>query len=352
MSVRLQGLFIRLGLTVAAILFCFHLYLRERGEVRQARQQVWRWEELKTGEWGAPAVSRLTTSEFGDMSLRRLASVERRRHDSSRQSQVMTLDERVGEEEGEDHHTPQKRKRKKDGFRIHDHGPHLSNISQMNSLNLTEATSFQNLTGQFSLKPPFSLPTPEATLSLPQLLRCQWLGDLRTHLSSLPPDSKFISIVSSDYKYREVLLNWLILAEVQLKQPLTNVLVLSLDQSLHQLLSDRGIPCIYIPISCLLRHGLSLTRHVAFTQVHIMRLLVMRILNHWGYDVANYDSDALLLRNPETRYRELGDRHFIGSVGHFPHELDHRWGTAVCIGVVMIRSSHQTGRSLLVPISL
>ena len=72
----------------------------------------------------------------------------------------------------------------------------------------------------------------------------------------------------------------------------------------------------------------------------------MRILNHWGYDVANYDSDALILKNPEPRYNELRDCHLIGSVGHFPQKMNKEWGTAICIGVVMIRASPVTGKSL------
>ena len=337
MSVRLQGLFLWLGVVVAAILFCFHLYLRERGEVRQARREVGRWKQLKGGEWGAPAVSRLTMLDYGEVSQRRLASLERKRHDGSSHTHLITADDRGGEmgvEEDSGHDVKE---------------VNISKLSKNDTLKLTgEAeTSLLNLTDRFSLKSSFSLPTPQATLPLPQLLRCQWLGDLRTHLSSLPPDSQLISIVSSDFKYREVLLNWLILAQDSLTHPLTNVLVLSLDPSLHQLLREREVPSIHIPISCLLRPGLSLTHHVAFTQVHIMRVLVMRILNHWGYDVANYDSDALVLRNPETRYRELEERHLVGSVGHFPHELDHRWGTAVCIGVVLIRASPQTGEFLV-----
>ena len=78
----------------------------------------------------------------------------------------------------------------------------------------------------------------------------------------------------------------------------------------------------------------------------------MRLLNYWGYDVTNYDSDALILRNPEPRYQELADHHLIGSVGHFPKQMDVKWGTAVCIGVVMIRASTQTGRPGLTSTSM
>ena len=338
MSVRLQVLFLRLGLAVVAILFLFHLYLRENRAVGQARWQTARWHQLKGGEWGAPAVSRLTMPDSGDISLQRLASLKKRTHNDTSRMGVATsvgvvnglveddvlIQESIGEKENDRNLTK---------LASPDYQP----------TNLIEESSL-NLTNRFLLDPSLSLPTPRATLSLSLLSHCQWLADLRHHLTTLPPSSHHLSLVSSDSKYLEVLLNWLISALVSSAKPLTNVLVLSLDHALCQLLGQREIPCVHIPPSCLLRHGLSLTHHVPFTEVHIMRLLVMRLLNNWGYDVANYDSDAVVLRNPEVRYGELGDMDLIGSVGHFPHELDHRWGTAVCIGVVLIRASPQTGQ--------
>ena len=210
-------------------------------------------------------------------------------------------------------------------------------------------TGFRNQSDRFAIRTPFSLPTPGATLPLPQLLQCEWLTELRDYLHTLPSSSRLVSIVSSDYKYREVLLNWLLTARVKASKPLSNVLVLSLDQSLHQLLRSKDIACVHIPTTCLLRPGLRLTKHVAFTQVHIMRVLAMRLLNHWGYDVANYDSDALILKNPEPRFAELSDYHLIGSVGHFPKEMDRKWGTAVCIGVVLTRATPQTGQNPPLP---
>jgi len=155
-----------------------------------------------------------------------------------------------------------------------------------------------------------------------------------------------ITLVSSDYKYREVLLNWLISALVRVDRPLSNILVLSLDSSLHTLLQDRGFACIHIPPESLLNPVLSasLTRHIAFTQVHVLRLTVMRFLNHWGFDVANYDTDAIIMKNPELLYYKRHQRSdFIGSYGHFPQQLQREWGIAVCIGVVMIKSSVRTG---------
>ena len=195
-------------------------------------------------------------------------------------------------------------------------------------------------------KQAFSLPVPFATLPLGRLLQTLWLKELRDYISTLKPHSGPITLVSSDYKYREVLLNWLISALVRVDRPLSNILVLSLDPSLHTLLQDRGFACIHVPPESLLNPVLSasLTRHIAFTQVHVLRLTVMRFLNHWGFDVANYDTDAIIMKNPELLYYKQHQRSdFIGSYGHFPQQLQREWGIAVCIGVVMIKSSVRTG---------
>ena len=214
-------------------------------------------------------------------------------------------------------------------------GNHIKNQSNtlINSSNQAEWLVIQS---------PFSLPTPKASLPLPQLLQCDWLQQLRHFLARIGP-RQLVSLVSSDFTYKSVLLNWLITALVKVDSPLSNVLVLSLDKPLCELLTSRQISCLYIPVSCLLDPGLSLEKHIGFTQVHIMRLMVMRLLNHWGYDVSNYDSDALILRNPETLFAQMSTQHLIGSSGHSPNKLDREWGAAVCIGTMLIRASHQTG---------
>ena len=203
-----------------------------------------------------------------------------------------------------------------------------------------------SLPGGFEIREPFSLPVPFATLPLDQILHTEWLQALKDFLHTLKPDSGPVTIVSSDYKYSEVLLNWLISALVRVDRPLSNVLVLSLDSSLQALLQRRGFACIHVPPESLVRPTLiaKLKYHVAFTQVHILRLTMMRFINHWGFDVANYDTDAIIMKNPEPLYyRQYKSSDFIGSYGHFPQEMQREWGIAVCIGVVMIKSSKQTG---------
>ena len=198
----------------------------------------------------------------------------------------------------------------------------------------------------------FNLPVPFATLPQGQLLQVKWIQELRDYLNTVTPDSGPVTIVSSDYSYREILLNWLISALVQVDRQLSNVLVLSLDSSLHALLQGKGFACVHVPPEQLLRsvviNRLALTGHVAFTQVHILRLTVMRLVNHWGFDAANYDTDAIILKNPEPLYyKQYQDSDFIGSYGHSLLDIKQEWGIAICIGAMMIRSSNNTGMTYL-----
>ncbi len=215
-----------------------------------------------------------------------------------------------------------------------------NNTTQVSTMN----SSTVGITDRFRIREPCSLPQKYASKPLGVLLCHPWMQELKDFLGGL--NSTLVSLVSSDYNYREVLLNWLISAMVKVSPPLSNVLVLSLDESLYKLLSSRGIACIHIPPESLIRVRLnSSLKRTGFRQVHIMRLTVMRLINHWGYDVANYDTDAIILKNPEPLYDRYADVDFIGSYGNFPQELASKWGIAVCIGVVLVRGTQQSGKN-------
>lgn len=359
---RLQWVFVWLAPAVMAMLVCFHLYLHETRLIGQVRREVDRIEQWKeTGvEWVTPVITgQMREYNGADMALRRLNSVGLtvNQHDDTSLNAEDLRDRQPAEigiengvevgirEEDEEAGMEKMVEEEEEGEGDSRRNGLVKEMQNKIPTFTSSQTGFENQTNRFFLPSTFSLPTAKATLPLTQLVKCPWMTELRDYLTSIEGGSRLVSLVSSDYKYREVLLNWLLTAQVKVDKPLSNVLVLSLDESLHTLLTEKKIPCVHIPTSCLLRPSLKLTRHKAFTQVHIMRVLVMRLLNYWGYDVANYDSDALILRNPEPRYGELADRHLIGSVGHFPKPMDKKWGTAVCIGVVMIRTSPQTGRT-------
>lgn len=190
-----------------------------------------------------------------------------------------------------------------------------------------------------------SLPVPFATLPTEELLQKSWVVKLQSILKKIPRGLAPVSIVSADYKFRDVLLNWIVAAKTQASPPVTHVVVFSLDQELCELLNRRRIHCVYVSPSDFLTSKAiaSLTKHIVFSEVMVLRLTAMRLMNYWGFDVTNYDTDAIVLKSPESLYLRHVDSHLIGSYGHHPGELGRVWGTTVCCGQFMTRSSPYTG---------
>lgn len=197
----------------------------------------------------------------------------------------------------------------------------------------------------FPIHQPCSLPVPFATLPLASLLQQQWIKDLQEILTHIPRN-RTVSVVTSNYKYREVLLNWLISAKTRLKPPLSSVIALSLDKETCSLLKKSNIPCVFAPTDAFF------TKHediavleggATFTEILVLRVTAIRLMNHWGYNVANYDTDAVILRNPDSLYSKYKDSDMVASYGIFPFELKEKWGATMCGGVFMIRSTPHSG---------
>ena len=155
-----------------------------------------------------------------------------------------------------------------------------------------------------------------------------------------------IALLTADHSYRAVLVNWLITATVVVQPPVRNILVLSLDKYLYEMLKARRIPCIHVDPSTVLNPAIYLKKRgsplVKF-QLMIIRMTVLRLLNHWRFDVILYDIDALLMQNPHKIYQHYSGAHIIGSHGNFPVWIKKEWGLTLCTGLLLIRSSPKTG---------
>ena len=218
----------------------------------------------------------------------------------------------------------------------------------MNDLHSSYLMKFQP--DHFVIRDGFSLPLPRITLPIHNLITKQWMADLRNYLYKIPPNSTGspISIASSDSNYENVLINWLISATVNVHPPLSHILILSLDKPLHERLLNHGFDSVHVDAKDLFASNmLSKIQHsdrLAFYVVMVLRLTVMRLLNHWGYDAANYDTDAIILRNPELLYySDFNSSDVIGSRGRFPESVKDVFGLTLCAGVFMVKSTHQTG---------
>lgn len=192
----------------------------------------------------------------------------------------------------------------------------------------------------FTVKPYLSFPLPQFTRS--DVLQCEWVESLKTYLSSLK--SKQISIVTASWEHKVVVLNWLISALVVAKPPLENVLVLSLSKALHHLLQSKNISSIFVDPKTIISNSATHLIRTTFSQVHIVRLTFFRLINHWGFDIVMYDSDAIILKNPQPLFDKYPGVELVGSAGKGPESISGVWGRTICTGVLLLRSSAAMGK--------
>ena len=212
-----------------------------------------------------------------------------------------------------------------------------------------KAASMQHIT--FETEESLLLPVTSGILGIKELLKKQWVKDLKNILGKVESKSAPISIVSSDYahRYRSMLVNWIIAAKTLVDPPISNLIVFALDQKLctKVLLNRNFNGCIYVnQRDLIVPSALADEKHrsrIAFYMIMILRLTAMRLINHWGFDVVNYDTDAILLKNPESLYYSV-DSDMVASRGGGSSDFMKTWGVVICGGLFMLKSTPGTGR--------
>ena len=193
---------------------------------------------------------------------------------------------------------------------------------------------------KIDIKQPFHFPQPRFSQPDDYLLQSQWVFDLRKILSRTK--GRQVSLVTSSIEHQDVLLNWLISAYIVASPPLQNVIVLSLDESLHNLLTKKGFTSLYVSSSMVIKPRIEVTRR--FSQVHIVRLNILRLMTNYGFDVVNYDCDAVVLKNPQSIFDKHKDADIIGTFGKGPMQLFMKWGVTLNTGVLLFRSNPRVGK--------
>ena len=184
-----------------------------------------------------------------------------------------------------------------------------------------------------------TLPFPSSTLPAEKLLQQQWVYNLQQILSDIPSESPPVHIVAGNYAYRELLLNWLVVAKTKVTPPLSNIIVISIDEALCDLLNKRTIRCLFVDWRTYLTENIKRVFH----SILILRLTVIRLLNYWGYDAANIDADAFILKNLEPLYEQYKESDMVAGRGRYPFALGREWGATICGGTFMIKSTPNTG---------
>lgn len=201
-------------------------------------------------------------------------------------------------------------------------------------------------TGRYSLsRKPFHLPD-DYSKPVKVIMREKWVCDLRKFLGRMESNTsrRMVSIIASDSNFTAPLLNWLIKALVRTDKPIRDLLVISMDAPLHSLLISRGIASLYVPPDSVMYTSNFPPQYHQHNSFYQTRLIVMRIINHWGFDVANYDTDALILRNPRSLYSRYPTVDIFGGFAiSYPLHLHQIWGVTLCCGSWLVRSSAATG---------
>ena len=174
-----------------------------------------------------------------------------------------------------------------------------------------------------------------------------WFQELKMILLDSIPRSPIV-VVAADNNFKMPLLNWLLSATVRQEQPVVNILVLTYSASFCDFVNSKNFSCkcLAIPPETLTDKGMYVhKKNTEFYQLLIIRVVLMRLLNYWGYDVANFDSDAILLKNPIPLFysEEYASSDVIGTFGgSLPGTLHNKWGVVVCMGAIFLRSTKQT----------
>ena len=191
----------------------------------------------------------------------------------------------------------------------------------------------------FSIREPFHFPLPHYSLRKLDLLGSPWVAQLQHFLRGISGSQ--VSLVTASIEHQDVLLNWLISAYLVATPPLQNVLVLTLDKSVFDLVSQRNLSALYVHEDMVIRRTANVTRR--FSQVHVVRLSVLRLMNYYGFSVVNYDCDAIVLKNPQPIFEGHKDADIIGTFGKGPAQLYEKWGITLNTGVMLLRSNAKLG---------
>lgn len=183
------------------------------------------------------------------------------------------------------------------------------------------------------------------------IIKAQWVSKLQDLLKTINKDQPSlqqsqqnqITVVVSNTNYTLSLLNWLVSALVKTTPPLENVIVICLDKTLYTLLGRKKIPSLYVNPETVISGPM----HTKSSHIWITRCAVYRLLNHWGYDIVAYDTDAIVLKNLQHILDAHHESDIVASSGTYPFQLGVKWGLTLCMGVILIRSTRSTGMYVL-----
>lgn len=211
----------------------------------------------------------------------------------------------------------------------------------------------------FTIKPSFRLPVyKNYSCDVGKVLQSDWVSQLQLFVSSLQRRT-VVNMLTASYSQKLLVLNWLISVQLKPKdkgsEPLQNILVVTTDHMLNQFLESHSIPSVYVSAHTVLKMK-SMPVNLRLNKVFALQMVgltVMRLLCHWGIDVAHFKPGALVLKNPHRVYNRHLEADVLGGYDDFPPHFFEMWSATLSSGSWMVRSTPATGMYTVIrPLSL
>ena len=146
----------------------------------------------------------------------------------------------------------------------------------------------------FTIANDFAFPHALNTLKdVKKIASTKWVKDLASVMTTWP-NNRTVMVVSGNVEFQQPLLNWIISAVLKANVSLDHILIIAADEMLHKLLKERSIGSIFVPPGSL--YDSKIIKMSTHKLITFSRFAVVRLLNHWGFTVVHFDSDALILR--------------------------------------------------------
>ena len=104
--------------------------------------------------------------------------------------------------------------------------------------------------------------------------------------------------------------------------------------------ADLSTVCVYFNQIIRHYHILYSTKYAATWDIMIVRIVLVRLLNHWGYNVLVIDLDAIILKDPFPLLHKYPDEDIIASYSITSLRPNVR---GICFGFILLKSTGKTG---------
>ena len=175
--------------------------------------------------------------------------------------------------------------------------------------------------------------------TLPIRMNTKWVCDLYHEVKQM--QSKQLTLLICNKSYLEVLVNWLAQAVLHAHHPADNILIIAPDSFTHQVMQHKGIHSVFISADAVFD---PLKVPGIASRIWMTKLTVIRLLNHWNYNVLAFDTDALMLKNVQPLLDKFSTSDIVASSGTYPFECSKKWkAPTMCMGAILYKSSPATG---------